>query len=183
MLIALDRLLKFTLLHYAQAELGRVVERAYRHHVLGYEGARLEPLGFSRPGIDGVTLFSSYELAAPPPDDAQLAEAACKLGAWSRAIAARGSRLVFMPVPAKSSVLHALVPLPGPDLALDRLAKHLRREGVDYVNLWPAYRDANALAVPLYEPDDNHWGPRGIALATDVLVAHLRSRKDTLHSR
>ncbi|MDX6769488.1 MAG: hypothetical protein SF051_08145 [Elusimicrobiota bacterium] len=181
-LIALDRVLKFPLLRFAQAELTRRTERAYRRLVLGYTGDRVEPLGFSRPGRDGSTLFSAHELAAIPPDDARLADAARKLGVWSRALAARGSRFIYLPVPAKSSVLHRLAGR-EPDLTLTRLGPFLAREGVEYLDLWPEFRDAAARGESLYEPDDNHWGPAGVARAMDRLAARLRAGRPGTASR
>lgn len=172
-LVLADRVLKAAMLRSFQADLERAADRTYRRWALGLRGDRLEPLGFSRVGTDGRTLFGAVELAHEPPDDAALARSAGRLSAYAKLFAARGARLIFFPVPAKSTVEFATAGRVGPRDTLPRLRAFLRREGVEEIDALPPFLALAANGATLYEPDDSHWSPAGAALATDLIARRL----------
>lgn len=57
----------------------------------------------------------------------------------------------------------------------ERLVAGLRAEGVDVVDLRPAF-EADGAPLDYHFENDGHWRPAGHALAAEVLAKHLRER-------
>lgn len=174
-LVLADRMVKMAMLRRFQAELERFADRLYRRHVMGLSGNRLEPLGFSRIGIDGKTLLSGVELAMEPPSDEVLDQVTQTLVQRRRLFAQRGVRLLFFPVPAKSTVHYQLAGFPAPRDTLARLRRRLVSAGVEVVDAQPAFLARASNGERLFEIDDNHWNAAGAQLAAELVANRLSS--------
>ena len=103
--------------------------------------------------------------------DRELYAAAHNLALMDEYVRSKGGRLIFTVAPNKISLypahLHAVgKPLDGSG-DIDRLIPLLKREGVDYIDLFEAFRNAEET---LYYHGDSHWNERGAALAHDTLL-------------
>ncbi|MBL9138440.1 MAG: hypothetical protein JNK85_21405 [Verrucomicrobiales bacterium] len=100
-------------------------------------------------------------------------------------LAARGIRLVIMPVPNKESIYPDRLTARAAHLKgiiAPRTAEFQRRlndAGVEWIDLFAAFRDARLesgaeVQPPLYLRQDTHWSPRGVALAAQTAARRLR---------
>ena len=62
---------------------------------------------------------------------------------------------------------------------IDQLTAALRKEGVDYIDLHPAFVEASKTQT-LYKPRDTHWNIAGNRLAAAIIHSKVRSRLDRL---
>lgn len=104
----------------------------------------------------------------------QLYGAARTLALLTEYAAGRGARLVFTVAPNKASLYPEYLPYVGRPLEgeddIDRLLPLLEQQGVDYVDLFTAFRGRDEI---LYYRLDSHWTVRGAALAHDTLFSAL----------
>lgn len=107
-----------------------------------------------------------------------------------RQLAARGIRLVVVPVPGKPTIYPEMLaggetdPEASPTLML---VDSLRASGVEAIDLVHPLRAAKKTSkADLYLHRDTHWSPAGLAIAARVVAAHLlgvtevASRRDPL---
>ncbi len=80
------------------------------------------------------------------------------------------AELIFMPVPTKYTLYHALVSHDRYDLFLPRLCAALKRRGVNTVELYERFA---AERDTIYFPTDSHWNARGAALALEQTMNTL----------
>jgi len=98
-------------------------------------------------------------------------------------LAARGIRLVVMPVPnkesiypdyvtARSSHLHSIIAPPT-----SNLLQKLQQADVEVIDLFKVFAEARQTSSssndPLYLAQDTHWSPAGVALAAKTVAARL----------
>ena len=101
-------------------------------------------------------------------------------------LAARGVDLLFVPIPAKLAIYPEKVlrnegELPRLDTAVEGFLERLGSEGIQVLDLAPAFRDARRSSdEPLYLATDSHWSPRGIQVAAEALAAAVRSLGERL---
>lgn len=91
-------------------------------------------------------------------------------------LAARGTRLIFLPIPDKEHIYASMIGKqpPSPD-PLSVLAGLLAQRDIDHVSLVDRFKEESAPGKDLlYWPDDTHWNARGIGVAVDVVVDALR---------
>ena len=99
-------------------------------------------------------------------------------------LAARGIRLVMMPVPNKDSIYpDRLTSRTVPGCALisaptQELLNRLRAAHVEVIDLFKEFgearhRSSSASTSPLYLAQDTHWSPDGVALAARAAARHL----------
>ena len=104
----------------------------------------------------------------------QLYGAARTLALLTEYAEGRGARLVFTVAPNKASLYPEYLPYVGRPLEgeddIDRLLPLLEQQGVDYVDLFAAFRGQDEA---LYYRLDSHWTVRGAALAHDALLSVL----------
>lgn len=104
----------------------------------------------------------------------QLYGAARTLALLTEYAEGRGARLVFTVAPNKASLYPEYLPYVGQPLEgeddIDRLLPLLEQQGVDYVDLFAAFRGQDEA---LYYRLDSHWTVRGAALAHDILLSAL----------
>lgn len=96
----------------------------------------------------------------------------------------QGVDFLFVPVPTKLEVYpEKLNPdfkaLPGQVMnpAFRKLLETLSKQGVEVVDLLPAFLQAKAASAPepfLFQHQDTHWTDRGLRLAADVLAARVK---------
>ncbi len=138
-------------------------------------------------GRDGVTvgedgwLFTDEELVAAA--EADIDRAVAEILATRERLAAMGSQLVLVPVPAKIDIYRGHAP--DDDLARvmeDQYAlflKRLQAAGIDAVDTRPALVEA-AQRAPVFLARDTHWSPEGaMAVAAAVADSGLVSLGDT----
>lgn len=101
-------------------------------------------------------------------------------------LAARGIRLLVMPVPNKESVYPDRLASRASNLKsvvaprTESLRRRLRDAGVESVDLFTTFREARLRsdaddAPTLYLQQDTHWSPRGVRLAAETAAHRLRA--------
>lgn len=100
------------------------------------------------------------------------------LGLWQAACASSRAHLVVVIAPDKSTVYPEFLPdwttLLGPQSRLDQFAElFVGREGVDLLDLRPAFAAARRDGVPLYYRTDTHWNELGGYVAARELALVL----------
>lgn len=137
---------------------------------------------FYVPGVKAIT-------QRPQPGESTPREALAAVTAFRDALAARGIRLIVVPVPNKESVYPRwFSSAAGPP---SRIINPETREffagcaaaGVEVVDLFVRYREA-ASRVPLYLVQDTHWSPYGIEVAARAVAERIGRRGgDTFETR
>lgn len=149
----------------------------------GGEKAIVGPDGwfFYRPGVQYLTERPHTRGAS-----AAAAEAVAAVVDFRNQLAARGIRLVVVPVPNKESVYPEKlsrraagqpgVRSPETQALMDQLAA----AAVEVVDLFAVFAAARAEAVAgapdLYLTQDSHWSPAGMTLAAQAVAQHLIAR-------
>lgn len=128
-------------------------------------------------GRDGWLFYTETlddYLRTDPLTQRQLYGAARTLALLTEYAEGRGARLVFTVAPNKASLYPEYLPYVGRPLEgeddIDRLLPLLEQQGVDYVDLFAAFRGQDEA---LYYRLDSHWTVRGAALAHDALLSVL----------
>ncbi len=104
-----------------------------------------------------------------------------------REASSRGATVVILLIPDKCTIYPEYVSDPArwenlrENRFLDHLETSLRDRHLHVINLWPVFR-ARKSEGWLYYPDDTHWNPRGIGVATDAVMAYLRKQNLTPQS-
>jgi alginate O-acetyltransferase complex protein AlgJ len=105
---------------------------------------------------------------------------------WQRMLEKQGVDFLFVPVPDKAEIFADKVAgAAGDDLVgkvvnpyARKLLADLAAAGVETVDLWRPFLDDRkrqpAAAEPLFQRQDTHWTPRGMALAADVIAARIK---------
>jgi alginate O-acetyltransferase complex protein AlgJ len=105
---------------------------------------------------------------------------------WKELLARQGVDFLFVPVPDKAEVYADKVAgKAGGDLVGKvvnpwgrKLLADLSRAGVETIDLLRPYLDDRkrepGAAEPLYQRQDTHWTPRGMALAADAIAARIK---------
>lgn len=127
---------------------------------------------FYRPG---VTALARRPVSAPDPLPAMVD--------FHDQLAARGIRLLVVPVPNKESVYPDMLSARAADpsgvvnpATRDLLAR-LKARGVAVVDLFDVFAASRtADADPLYLARDSHWSPAGVTLAARAVARYLRDR-------
>ena len=108
------------------------------------------------------------------------------MAALSRALAERGTTLIYVPIPTKSVVLPDLLPdearLYGFDLDIaswthDQVIERLQEAGVLTVDARSAMKDAPGDALPFFRADF-HWTARGADLTAAAIADVIRAQPD-----
>jgi len=97
--------------------------------------------------------------------------------AFSEFLAEQGIRLIYCPLPESGTIYPELFPREAREALavpsfLDRLIAESRTQGIHVIDLRPIFRVNKS--PYLYQPDDSHWNPRGIALAAGALAEAVR---------
>jgi len=134
---------------------------------------------FYKPGLEYLTRRPPHPQPGDEPNDPLRA-----ILAFRDQLAARGIRLVVMPVPNKESIYpERLTRRAAPaDVVVCRqtreLFEQLQVAGVDVVDLFEVFGSAKRHpgarnAESLYLVQDTHWSPAGLALAATASAGHL----------
>jgi alginate biosynthesis protein AlgX len=143
-------------------------------------------LGFDAPvavieGQDGVFFRRDIDMRT---HHTMTPQAAALVGRLSRALARRGTTLVYVPLPSKSLAMPDAVPPLAADYGFDEtlailsyedVVARLRAEGVATVDALAPLRGSEA-EEPVFIPADFHWssaGARAVAEATAKFIATL----------
>jgi hypothetical protein len=129
---------------------------------------------FYRPGYDDMlTRSKAVGIGTNDPVRAILS--------WRDALAARGIRLMVLPVPNKESVypdqltrrVASGIGLVSP--AARDLLTRLNLAGVECVDLFKVFAEARGgrNGAPLYLAQDSHWSPEGLAIAAKAVADRL----------
>ena len=101
------------------------------------------------------------------------------LKGYRDALARRGIRFIFLPIPNKENIFYEYFPRKKRPTLIEKLITELRRQGVEVVDTQKAfsqaYREKN---IMLYHTDDSHWNANGVRLAVFLLERQLRLKDD-----
>jgi len=107
-----------------------------------------------------------------------------------RQLAARGIRLVVMPVPTKPMLYpasvgagHSREPVLPERLAnpsFDQLRNELEAAGIEVFDPLPALAAARAVGEEVFLRTDSHWSPHGVRAVSRALAARLEARGQDL---
>ncbi len=87
-----------------------------------------------------------------------------------------GIELLFVPVPAKATVMASRLPIESDsnnDEAMQEFMARLRVSGVDVLDLKPVLTNVNNNGVPAYLKTDTHWSPAGLKAASEEIAQWL----------
>ncbi|HSM15129.1 MAG TPA: hypothetical protein VLA66_13760, partial [Thermoanaerobaculia bacterium] len=106
-------------------------------------------------------------------------DAAAGLVDFHRQLAARGVRLVVLPVPEKEQIhprrlIGAELPLPVRNVDFARFLERLECAGVAVFDPAPTLAALVASGEPAYLPTDTHWGPAAVERVAADLADYLR---------
>lgn len=130
---------------------------------------------FYTPGVNTTT-------QRPKPGESTPREALAAVIAFRDALAARGIRLIVVPVPNKESVypqwLSSASEPPARIINLDTRAVFdvCATAGIEVVDLFARYRESSR--VPYYLMQDTHWSPHGIDAAARGVAERIGTRSD-----
>jgi hypothetical protein len=86
---------------------------------------------------------------------------------------AAGTHVVVVFHPSKEEVYLPLLREPVADLG-SNLREELRKSGIDFINLTPAFRERAAVGQKLFFEVDGHPNVAGYALIADAVTGHLK---------
>ncbi|MGE0614996.1 MAG: hypothetical protein AB7P04_05115 [Bacteriovoracia bacterium] len=147
--------------------------------VFNFLDSRLVPR-FKRPPQptrDGMYFLQGTGGLADP-TDAVLETAVTRILAYRDRVETTGARFVFLPVPNKETVYWDFLGANAPRAFLPRLTRELQRRGIVVVDLQSAFLAARRDRPErhLYQLDDTHWNPEGVAIAAGLVTAQLRTK-------
>lgn len=127
--------------------------------------------------IEGDTANRTYS-------DDEIQYIAGVLEGYKLALAERGIKFLFMPIPNKENIYYQLLPSKKKPDFLPRLMAELRKRQVDAVDLQANFEELyQHKQVPLYPADDAHWNHVAVEVAADLVTARLQGdvpeKKDT----
>ena len=130
---------------------------------------------FYKPGVQYLTDRPGVEKSAATGRDALAA-----IVAFRDQLAARGIRLIVVPVPGKESIHPEMLTSreSRTDSAISpetrELLDALKAADVDVVDLFAAFTAAKRpVAAPLYLAQDTHWSPAGMELAAHLVALRI----------
>jgi lysophospholipase L1-like esterase len=137
---------------------------------------------FFRPGVEYIT----QRPPVPPPEDTSQ-DPLTAIASFRDQLAARGIRLLVVPVPNKESTYPERISrrAQGAGVIASRqtrqLLQQLESAGVEVVDLFEEFRRARqdgAYSNPheLYLAHDTHWSPKGVRLAAEATARRLVER-------
>jgi hypothetical protein len=127
---------------------------------------------FYAPGVSALT-------QRPRRGDTSAREAVAAAVDFRNQLAARGVRLLLVPVPNKESVYPGrLAPQAGSGGFVGEETRRFfalsREAGLEVVDLFEAFRAARARpGEPLYLAQDSHWTPAGLQVAAEAVAGRL----------
>jgi hypothetical protein len=131
---------------------------------------------FYTPGVRYLTQPFYTELTKPPDDDP-----VATIADFQRQLAAKGIKLLVMPVPGKATVhpdrlLSGVRPRPEIAAHTRRVMDELRQQGVEVVDLLEVFLQIRARQPErvLYMRGDTHWTGEGARLAAETVAARIR---------
>ena len=133
---------------------------------------------FYQPGVSGKT-------RRPAAGESNVAEAIAAVSRFRNDLAARGIRLIVVPVPDKESIYPEQLDSGAPCSLSDGRMKDFfdgcANEGVETVNLFELYRVTRKLQTErFYLKQDSHWSPAGLELAARAVAGRIGSAKSTV---
>jgi SGNH hydrolase-like domain, acetyltransferase AlgX len=137
---------------------------------------------FYRPSVEYVLDQATEPSPAKPSDDPLPAILAFRDG-----LAARGVRLLVVPVPNKESIYpeHLTSRVRSADVLVcestRRLLSRLSAAGVEFVDLFQTFseekqRTPGGVHAPLYLAQDTHWSPAGLEVAARTVARRILGR-------
>jgi alginate O-acetyltransferase complex protein AlgJ len=162
--VPFDRMFKSNMLHYARASARRLIGGGLNRNVVV--------------GNDGATLFLKGALASGTMGERQVAKSVEVIEAYARALKARGSILLFLPIPNKENIYGRLLGIPGPRDFIQRLTGNLRERSIMTLDTQRIFDEAISRGSgPLYLRDDSHWNAQGIRIAAEATAAMIRRER------
>lgn len=131
---------------------------------------------FYTPGVNAIT-------QRPQSGDSTPHDALSAVTAFRDALAARGIRLIIVPVPNKESVYPQWLSSSSepPKRVINPETREFfdgcTKTGVEVVDLFARYREISR--IPYYLAQDTHWSPHGIEVAARAVAERIGTRGDT----
>jgi alginate O-acetyltransferase complex protein AlgJ len=156
--VPFDRMLKSNMLHYVRASVRRLLGRNLNRNVVV--------------GNDGATLFLRGALTSRTMGEEQVTQSVAIIESYARAVKARGSTLLFLPIPNKENIHGDLLGITEPRDFIPRLTEVLSDRAIPTINTQRLFEEAVSRGSgPLYLRDDSHWNARGIRIAAEAVAA------------
>ncbi len=163
--IYLDRMAKGNMLHYLRASLRRSFRGTQTHSQRGMES------------IYGRLFFLPQAKEGQSISKEKIRNIAEVIRSYRDAMASRGIRFIFLPIPDKENIFHELLQISKPTF-LEQLTDELEREGVETLHTVKAFEEAfREKQILLYHPDDTHWNVHGVKLAATLIKKRLTNEK------
>ena len=158
--------------------------QAFQFFVLRDAGAKVlrgrDGWLFYQPGLSAKTL-------RPAAGECGVREAIAAVSRFRSDLAARGIRLIVVPVPDKESIYPESLGSGAPGRlgggGMKDFFDGCRNEGVETVNLFDLYRVTQKLQTErFFLKQDSHWSPAGLELAARAVAGRIGSAKTTAFS-
>ncbi len=171
-MIVLDRLCKQVLLKRMRSWLRSGMRHVYAR-IRGQSEYNVNILAYV--GTRPPMLFMKEDFFVPPQSAADIRRDAHTLREYRDRVRARGSELIFFPVPNKSTIYYRSLGLAQSPGHWDQSVEAIRQEGVRVLDILPLF-SAHAERSPdlLYYADDSHWNELGISIGMDCLEKEIR---------
>ena len=153
--VTADRISKLGLYHYTLANLDRATGR---REYISYDDE----------------FFIEGEIANRDYSEEEINQSADVLEGYRNALAERGIRFLFLPIPNKENIYYQLLPSQKKPTFLPRLMARLDERGVAYVDTQHPFDSLyQQNQVSLYPADDAHWNDVAVKVAAQLVAKHI----------
>ncbi|MCJ8166731.1 hypothetical protein MKJ04_17930 [Pontibacter sp. E15-1] len=123
--------------------------------------------------------FIEGEVANRDFSEQEVDQIADVLEGYRDALAKRGIRFMFLPIPNKENIYYQLLPSQKKATFLPRLMAKLDQRGVEYVNIQDRFDSLyQQKQVSLYPADDAHWNNVAVEVAAQLVTKHIAKAKN-----
>lgn len=160
MAVTADRISKLGLYHYTLANIERATGRK---SYISYNNE----------------FFIEGEVANREFSEEEITHIADVLESYKNALAKRGIKFMFLPIPNKENIYHQLLPSQKKPTFLPRLMAKLDERGVEYVNTQNPFDSLyQQNQVSLYPADDAHWNDVAVKVAAQLVAKHVNMARN-----
>lgn len=88
----------------------------------------------------------------------------------------RGIRFIFLPIPQKENIYWECLSEKIKATFLPELIGKLKAAGIETVDIQPVFsKEFAEHHTLLYQPDDDHWSPTGVAITSEILAKMIKN--------
>jgi len=120
--------------------------------------------------------FMEGDMANRPYPEEEIERIADVLEGYQHALAQRGIRFLFLPIPNKENIYHQMLPSKKQPDFLPRLLVKLRARGVPVIDTQTRFAQLHQQdKVALYPADDAHWNNVAVEVAAGLVTTQLQN--------